>query len=53
MKILAKVMESVGAAMFLMGGAAMDSNSLVIPIIMVLAGLVLAWNGVSIEEAYV
>lgn len=53
MKVLAKVMESVGLIMLFIGGASMDSASLVIPIIMAFAGMAIAWGGVEIEEAYV
>lgn len=50
MKILAKVMEGAGFGMFLIGGSAMDSSSVILPIAIILCGIVVAWNGIALED---
>lgn len=52
MKTLARVMSSIGFVLILMGGGGMDSASLVIPIVMILVGIVMMWNGIALEGEY-
>lgn len=52
MKILARVMASMGFCFVLIGGGAMDSTSVTVPIVVVLCGIVMMWNGISLEEHY-
>lgn len=53
MKRLAKAFQYIGVTAFFFGGAAMDSPSLVAPIIMIFAGLGITYIGMKIEEDYV
>lgn len=50
MKILARLMASFGFCLILIGGSAMDSTSLFAPIVMILCGIGLMWNGLALEE---
>lgn len=52
MKILARVMASVGFCFVLIGGSAMDSRSIMVPVAIILCGIVMMWNGISLEEQY-
>ena len=52
MKVLARVMSSIGFVLILLGGAGMDSASLVMPIVMILVGIVMMWNGMALEGEY-
>lgn len=52
-KTLARVMASMGFCFVLIGGGAMDSKSVAIPIIVVLCGLAMMWNGIALEERVV
>lgn len=49
MKKVAKIMEFLGVFCFLLGGCAMDEPSAA-ALVLILAGLALAFNGVSLEE---
>ena len=53
MKTLARVMASMGFCFILIGGGAMDSSSVVVPIIVILCGIVMMWNGITLEERIV
>lgn len=53
MRILAKVSEAIGITMLFVGGAAMDSPSLIAPVVMAFTGIAIAFAGVAIEERYV
>lgn len=53
MKILARVMASMGFCFVLIGGGAMDSASVVVPIIVILCGIIMMWNGITLEERIV
>lgn len=52
MKILARVMSTIGFVLVLLGGGGMDSVSLVMPIVMILVGIVMMWNGIALEGEY-
>ena len=49
MKILARVMASIGFCALLVGGGTMD-NPNVASIVMILGGIALMWNGLALEE---
>lgn len=51
MRIFAKIAEALGITLLFLGVGAMDSASLVLPVVMTLAGLGIAFGGVTIEEA--
>lgn len=53
MRKLAKVAEAIGITMLFIGGAAMDSPSIVAPVVIAFSGLVIAFAGISIEGRYV
>ena len=50
MKRLASIAECIGFMSILIGGAAMDSNNLTLPIVTVLVGAALLLAGASMEE---
>ena len=50
MKRLASIAECIGFLIILIGGSAMDSNNLTLPIVTVLVGVALLWTGASMEE---
>lgn len=50
MKILGKVMMGVGVVAVLFGGGGMDSQSLLVPIMMVILGIALIYTGNKIDE---
>lgn len=52
MKTLAKVLEGIGITSFLISGGAMDGPSMIVPFIIALAGIGLAFLGMQIEEFY-
>ena len=52
MRIFAKIAETLGVTLLFFGLAALDSESMFLPTVMVLAGLGIAFGGVTIEEAY-
>lgn len=49
MRRIAKVMEFIGIFCFFLGGAAMDEPSAA-ALVMILAGMGIAFSGVSIED---
>lgn len=53
MKILGKVMMGVGVVAVLFGGGGMDSQSLLVPIMMVILGVGLIYAGNKIDEEWV
>ena len=53
MKVLSKVLEGIGFASLMVGGAAMDSVSMVFPITLAMVGLGILFLGWHIDEEYV
>ena len=53
MKILAKVMMGAGIVAVLLGGGGMDSQSLLVPIMMIILGVGLIYTGNKIDEEWI
>lgn len=52
MKGLFKAMQAIGITLVLVGGAGMDSASIVVPVIMAFGGLGIMAAGRGLEDAY-
>lgn len=50
MKIILKLMQGIGVMAMMIGGGAMDSESLIIPCILAFGGIGVAYLGWRIEE---
>lgn len=53
MKIVFRIMEYIGVAGFMVGGCAMDSPSIVVPLMLAFGGLAVAYIGWRLENEYV
>lgn len=52
MKILSKVLEGIGVVALFVGGGAMDNAPMIVPFVIAVAGVGIAYLGAQIEEVY-
>lgn len=50
MKATAKIMEFIGIVLLFIGGGAMDSASMVVPMVMAFVGMGIAFAGAALDE---